>query len=267
MKIIKGKKSRPRRIVLYGTHGIGKSTWAANAPSPIFASTEDGLDDIGCDRTPLIKNLGAFNEAISSITGNPHDYKTLVVDSVDWLERLIWRAVADENNKASIDEISYYRGYNLAVRHWDFVLSSLENLRQTRNMAIILLAHARAVKTEPPDGESYTRYEPDLHKNISPLLQEWADEVLFTTYKIIRIKKGEGFNERYQAIGDGERTVYTSEKPTHLAKRRINMPDEIPLDWSEYAGYIKQSYAGNINGTVVDGSSKKTQKKETVNDG
>ena len=269
MKIIKGKKSRPRRIVLYGTHGIGKSTWATHAPAPIFISTEDGLDDIGCDRTPLIKSLSAFNEAVSYLIGNPHDYSTVVVDTADWLERLIWRAVAQENNKSSIDDIAYYRGYNLAIRHWDFILSSLEELRQSRNVAVILLAHAKSTKIEPPDGESYSRYEPDLHKNVSPLLQEWADEVLFASYKINRIKKGEGFNERFQAIGDGERVVYTCEKPTHLAKRRIQMPDEIPLDWNTYLEHIKQSYASkpadNINGIVVDGSSK--PKKETADYG
>lgn len=276
MQIIKGKKRRPRRIILYGPHGIGKSSWAAHAPSPIFISTEDGLDDIGADRTPLIADLGVFHGVVSDLIQQPHDYKTVVVDTLDWLERLVHKRVAAENDKPSIDDIAYYRGYLLAKPHWDLILSSLETLRQSRNVAIVLLAHACAVKIEPPDGESYTRYEPDLHKNISPLLQEWADEVLFAGYKINRIQQNEGFDrKRHIAVG-GDRVVYTCEKPTHLAKRRIAMPDEISLDFGTYIYYLQQSYAeadnkngngkNNINGIVVDGSSKpKKEEKEPAN--
>ena len=32
--------------MLYGTHGIGKSTWGAMAPDPIFIQTEDGLAEV-----------------------------------------------------------------------------------------------------------------------------------------------------------------------------------------------------------------------------
>jgi len=265
MKIIQGKRARPRRVVFYGVHGIGKSTWAAHAPSPIFLTTEDGLDDIGVDRTPMIRTLGEFNAAVSDLVTQPHDYRTVVVDSIDWLEQLIWKTVADEKNKDSIDEISYFRGYGFALKHWAFVLSSLEHLRNERNIGVILIAHAKSMKIDPPDGESFNRYEPDLHKTVAPLIQEWADEVLFARYKVDAIKKGEGFNERTIAIG-GERTVYTCESPAHLAKRRIAMPDTIAMDWNVYANHIKEAQAGhaggNINGTVVDGSSKP---KETNN--
>ena len=262
MQIITGKKNRPRRIVLYGPHGIGKSTWAASAPAPIFLSTEDGLDDIGVDRSPMITDLHALHGHISWLITQPHNYQSAVIDTVDWLERLIWHDVARKADKSSIDEIPYYRGYNLAVQHWDFILSSLENLRHERNMAIVLLAHTKSMKIDPPDGESYTRYEPDLHKNAGPLLMEWADEVLFAGYKIDLITKGEGFDKRHVAIG-GDRVVYTTEKPTHLAKRRITMPDEIPLNWASYAAQVKKAYANNnISGVVVDGSSKPSEKEE-----
>ena len=52
-KIHTGKK--PPRIMLYGTEGIGKSTFAAQAPSPIFLPTEDGLGEIDCASFPLCK--------------------------------------------------------------------------------------------------------------------------------------------------------------------------------------------------------------------
>ena len=271
MKIIKGIVKRPRRVLLYGTHGIGKSTWAASAPSPIFLTTEDGLSDIGVDRTPLLKDLGAFNNWVSDLLTQTHEYRTVVVDTLDWLERLIFNDVAQSAGKDSIEDFGYGKGYGLALTQWEFVLKSLGYLRD-KGMAVILLAHARIVKVEPPDRDSYTRYEPDLHKSVSPMLQEWVDEVLFATYKMDVKQSNEGFNKkRGQAIGDGERVVCTCEKPTHLAKRRVQMPDEIPLKFAAYANYLKSAkpeangngngngHAANIAGMVTNGSSKQPE--------
>lgn len=258
MEIIKGKKAKPRRVMLYGTHGIGKSTWAANSPNPIFLACEDGLDDIGADRTPLLKDAGEFNSCMSQLINEPHEYKTIVVDTIDWLEKLIWSYTASKNNKKSIEEISYGKGYSLALAGWEWVLKTLDALRESRGMSVVLLAHACITKHSPPEGDPYDRYSPDLHKTVAPMLQEWCDEVLFARYEINTITRDEGFGRnRARAIGSGERIVFTSEQPTHLAKRRLKMPDQIPLDWSEYQKHWPTGGSSNIGGLVVNGSSKK----------
>ena len=56
MKFISGKKPKPRTTVLYGVHGVGKTTWAAQAPNPIVVDVEDGSADLDVTRTPVIKN-------------------------------------------------------------------------------------------------------------------------------------------------------------------------------------------------------------------
>jgi len=276
MKIITGKRKRPRRILLYGTHGIGKSSWAAKSPSPLFLQTESGLDDIGADRTPLLTQFsdvprgGERDQSVeywlNCLMHEEHEYKTVVIDTLDWCERLIWQEVANDNGVEVVGDIGYGKGYQLTLTHWNRLLDTLDTLLEKRGIGIILLAHSKDVRVEPPDGDTYTRYEPDLYKNVAPLLQEWCDEVLFANYEVNQIAKDEGFNRtRHIAIG-GERVVYTREMPAHLAKRRIDMPDKIALEWNTYAGYVKAAYAGaepgNINGIVKDGSSK-PQKKES----
>lgn len=264
MKVIKGTERRPRRVLLYGTDGIGKSTWAAQAPGAIALQTEDGLADIGIDRSPVLRDLGSFNGWVSDLLNQEHDYRTVIVDSLDWLERLIHDQVATEAGKSHIEDIGYGKGYLQALKHWDFILRALDHLRVHRGMAVILLAHARITKFASPDSDSYDRYGPDLHKAASPMLQEWADEVLFATYRVDVIKQDEGFNrERTRAVGVGERIVHTTEGPTHLAKRRIKMPDVLPLDFNEYAKHVANGKPspGNVDGIVKDGSSKK---KETT---
>lgn len=41
-----GRENRPPRIMIYGSEGVGKSTFGASAPSPIFIQTEDGLGEL-----------------------------------------------------------------------------------------------------------------------------------------------------------------------------------------------------------------------------
>lgn len=269
-KVLRGTERRPRRVLLYGTHGIGKSTWAAKAWKPLFLATEDGQGDIGCDRTPPLKNLAAVNSWISDLVQQEHDYQTVVIDTLDWLERLIHEHVAIAANKPSIEDIPYGKGYVFAVQHWDFLLKSLEHLRTSRRMAVILLAHAKITAFRSPDADTYDRYEPDLHKNVSPMLQEWCDEVLFATYKVGTVQRSEGFNRtRTRAVGKCDRIVLTSEGPTHLAKRRIWLPDEMQLNFDEYKHYVTPGEPtinadGNIQGIVANGSSK-PQPEESVN--
>ena len=59
-----GKAAAPRRVMLYGTHGIGKSTFGAMSPKPIFLQTEDGLGEIDCDKLPLTES---FEQAIAAL--------------------------------------------------------------------------------------------------------------------------------------------------------------------------------------------------------
>jgi len=156
MKILTGKRPRPRRILLYGIHGVGKSTWAATAPRPIFLNIEDGLDDIDCAHTDHIIDHGGVIGAISWLIQNGQDFDTVVIDTLDWLEQLVFKQVAESKGEGNIEDIGYGKGYTFALKSWDFLLKGLEELRK-RGKTIILLAHARISRFNDPNGESYDR--------------------------------------------------------------------------------------------------------------
>ena len=50
---------------------------------------------------------------------------------------------------------------------------------------------------------------------------------------------GKGFQERKKAVGSGDRVLKTAGAAAFLAKRRIQMPDTIPLSWSAYMEYVE----------------------------
>lgn len=168
-----------------------------------------------------------------------HDYKTVVIDSADWLERLIWSMVCEASGKKFITDFAYGKGYGEAAKRFENYLRDLEKCR-ARGMHIVIVAHAQVARFESPDTESYDRYTPKLHRDTSAMLQEWADEVLFATYEVFTAKSEEGFGRtRAIAVGDGRRILKTTEKPSHNAKNRLGLPDEMSLDFSEYVQFLQ----------------------------
>ena len=262
MKITRGKKIVPRRVLLYGTHGIGKSSWAAQAPDVLFLNLEDGLNDIDVAKTEHLIRLEQVMEALTFLATQKHDFKWVAIDSVDWLEALIHAEVAREAGKATIGDIGYGAGYKSAVAYWDKILTMLDWLRTEaeRKLGVILLAHTAVKKYTDPMTDSYDRYQPALHETAAATLQEWCDEVLFASYRVHTRKQDEGFGkERVIAGGSGERLIRCTETPGALAKNRLSLPETIDFSWAAYAAHFAQPTNGNIGGIVVDGTSKKVE--------
>jgi len=240
-KIHTGKRPAPPRLLLYGIEGIGKSSYAAQAPSPIFIPTEDGLGQIDCASFPLAKQLTEVEQSLSALAKEPHEYQTVVLDSCDWLERLIWDDLCRISNATTIEKVDggYGKGYIAALGFWRGILDQLDVLHKQRNMAVILIAHAKIERFEDPESSAYDRYSPRLHKHASALLTEWVDAVLFAARKFRTQTEDIGFGrERTIAVGvgqeGGERILRTVGGPSWVAKNRYNLPYELPLSWEAF---------------------------------
>ncbi|MFG0243653.1 MAG: ATP-binding protein [Phycisphaerales bacterium JB054] len=239
-QIERGTQTAPRRVMVYGTHGIGKSTFGAMAEHPIFVQTEDGLANIDVDRFPLATRYSDVLTVLGELYTAEHEYRTIVIDSLDWLERLIWGEVCAKRGVESIEDIGYAKGYIFALTQWREILTGLDALRNERGMQVVLIAHAQIEKFANPETDTYDRYSPRLQKLASALVQEWCDEVLFASYRVHTKTTKEGFDrKRTQGVGTGERIIRTTERPAHVAKNRLNLPDEIPLDYRVYAAFVR----------------------------
>jgi len=238
-QVVRGRTPMPPRIMAYGTHGIGKSTLGASAPEPIFIQTEDGLNEIDCARFPLARSVEDVLAAMGALYTEEHSFQTVVVDTLDWLEQLIWQQVCKEHGVKSIDAIGYGKGYRFALTHWRTVLEGLNALRNERGMMVLLLAHSKVEKFENPETDNYDRYEPRLHKDAAALVQEWCDAVLFLNYRVFTKASEEAFGRKaVKALGTGERIIRTTERPYCLAKNRYGMPEELPLSWEAIAACL-----------------------------
>ena len=222
---------QPPRIMVYGPHGLGKTTFGASAPNPIFILTEDGLGRLEADHFPLATKFSDVQESLKALQGE-HDFQTVVIDSLDWLDNLIWEQI---NGQYEAKDLAYGKGAVIAADLWRKVLDDLTALR-SKGMASILLAHCEIKRFDSPEVEPYERYQPKLQARSSALVQEWCDVVGFANYKTIVKSSDVGFNNKVsRGISTGERLLYTSEKPAYLAKNRYSLPDSLPLDWSALA--------------------------------
>jgi len=231
-------ESKPPRVVLYGIRGIGKTTWAANAPSSIFLLTEDGLGEIDVPHFPLVKDYDEFCQYLRMLYEEENEFKTIVIDTLDWLETIIWDSIAKKHGVSNVDALGYGKGYLFAMELWMELVKKFNKLRD-KGFAIVCLAHSEIKSFSPPDTDPYDRYQIKLHKMAAAKIEEWSDVVLFANYKTYVQKNRKPVN------AEQERVMFTTNKPAWFAKNRYSLPEELPMDFSALLNNIKKGKKEN----------------------
>lgn len=239
---------KPQRIVLYGLHGIGKTSFAASAKKPIFVITEDGLGELDVPHFPLANTFEEVLEALGALGSGEHDYETVVIDSLDWLQPLVWDATCRRLNVKSIEEPGYGKGYVENMREWDIFFDYITALRNVKGMTVIMIAHNEIVRVEDPVHPAYDMHDLKLHKKACARVKEFADIIAFATMStIVTTEKGAFNKTRARAIDDmsNGRILCLSPSAAYVAKHRTNMPDKIPFVWTEFEKYLPTKTGGN----------------------
>lgn len=239
--VTKGRVERPMRVLLFGVEGVGKSTFAANAPSPVFLAAEDGTAQLDVARFPEPKTWRDVFDAVDELTNGEHEYKTVVVDTLDWLEPLCWDHVVTKASSPkikSIEDFGFGKGYVAALDEWRLLLAKFEQLRLRRGMHVIFLAHSWIKTFKNPEDEDYDRYELKLHAKAGGLLKEWSDAVLFTRYETFT--NTDEKTKRSRGVSTGARVIHTQRTAAWDAKNRYDLPETLPLDWHAFAEAVKR---------------------------
>ncbi|MBY5992492.1 ATP-binding protein [Ferrimonas balearica] len=232
---------RPPRIILYGGAGIGKTTFGAYAPDPVFIFSEDGAGSLSVNAFPLVKSFSDLMSAADSLLRGDHHFQTVVIDSLDHIEPLIWAETCRRHGWQDIESPGYGKGYVSASEVWREFLSAIDALRNERHMGIIYLAHDEVRQVNDPMSEPYDRHQIKLHKRASELAQEWVDCVLFATKKLVIVQDDAGFNKKIaRGVSTGQRVMLTHGEPAYLAKNRYNLPAELPLEWAAFENAFNQ---------------------------
>jgi len=239
----KVKATEPPRIVLYGVQGIGKTSLGADFPAPVFIQIEEGTPgDLELTSFGRLKTFDEVMDAFGSLYAEDHEFKTVVVDTLDALEPLVWAKACQINGWKSIEDPGYGKGYVAAEDVWRDYVEAVNALR-SKGMIVLQIAHCETVKHEPPGMEPYARYHIKLHKRAGALISQEADVVAFVNYDVNLKKVDTGFNKtKTHAEGGGLRLIHFEERPAFLAKNRYGMPAKMTLKrgqgYAEMAKYF-----------------------------
>lgn len=230
-KVQTGVVEQPAMLMLYGTEGVGKTSFAADAPKPIFCDLESGTNFLNVARFPKPESFTQVLQYIQELASTDHEYKTFVVDTLDALEALNWDEICKEKNWKSIKQGDWGSGYTYALDKWREFLAHLQVLRSKMN--IILLAHSQVKSiNDPRHPVSYDKHLIKLQQKAADLIKENVDGVFFATYEV-HVKAGQD-GKKGKAYGDGNRLIYTQGRPAFEAKSRYAIPEEIPLSWIDF---------------------------------
>lgn len=226
-------KKMPSKIALYGVPKIGKSRLAAQWPDPFFIDIEGGLDYLGAEvnATP---RLNSYDDVIAWLK---HIYesddlnpKTIIIDSIDWLESLAQARLVKLNNAKGINdpaikEFAYFKGVMAAAEDAIKAIKWLDAIYEKKSTTAILIAHSEVKTVDLPNQDAYSRHQLKLSKIFSAKVTEWADLVLFADYSFHVSKDGK--------TSEPKPVLFAGGSAAFVGGGRMLLSKEIPLNYAE----------------------------------
>lgn len=244
MQISTGKIMRSQRGVIYGCEGVGKSTFASKFPKPLFADLEGGTAHLDVPRISDLNTWETLLSCIDELIADKQGFKTFVLDTADWAERLCIEFLCKKYKKTGLEDFNYGKGYQYLAEEYARMLANLSKL-QNSGMHVLVLAHSTIKKLElPEENGTYDHYELKCSKTVSPLIKEWSDGLLFANYRTYIQASANG---KGKAVGGKERVLYTEHTAFCDAKNRWGLTGVLPLTFESVKSVFDGSKVPNTS--------------------
>jgi len=266
-EIEEGVVEAPERIAVIGAGGIGKTTFAACAPRPIMLDVEKGsrrFKHVGRNKEQL-DSWPKLKAAVDWLRNKPHPYKTVVLDTLDRAEALCWQYLCELDGVRTIENFQkgYGKGYTAAYEEFRSLFGQLEQLLETRDMHVIILAHPKVEKVNNPISADYSRHTFKVHSSVGNLMYEACDHVLFAQWDI-RVDDTLYSDDKYRAIGGEKRFITTVGSPGLIAKTRVGMPSRIPMAFHDFICFLAQAGSTRLLRETVHENARRYGDAETL---
>lgn len=233
------KRTSPPAIAIYGTPGVGKTSLAAEFPAPIYLFVEGEEPPDGIDLpSDQITSFNGLLDTFADLLDSEHEFKTVIIDSLDKVEPMVWAATCARNGWDAIDSndkgapTAFGKGFLGADVEWAEYHEAVSALTRA-GMYVVQILHSETKPFNDPLVDSYDRYRPKLQKRALDHVVENCRALLFvnrrTSVKQVEAAFGGKKTTKPEGMSGAERIIHTDERAGFYAKNRFNgCPAQIP---------------------------------------
>ena len=187
-----------RGVLLIGPPKVGKTTFAGGAPRPVFVQADEaGLSVLpegmphavptAWDRYPgSDPSEPTVISLVRSILEGEHEYGTLVLDTVNRIELLLWRWICKIGQVDSIEMFGggYGKGYTRALEEVNRLIDMLHGLKSRRGMHWIAISHQVTKTAKDATQDDYERAMMQLNEKAAGAWEGAVDTIIYAQPEI-----------------------------------------------------------------------------------
>lgn len=200
-------------VIVYGPPGIGKTTFCSKAKKALFLASEPGQDFLSTYQI-RVRDWEHFLEIVDVIGKGEHDFKTIVLDTIDNLYDMCSVYMRKKLNIDHESDLKYAKGWRMTREEFMRGIVRLSLMPY----GLFMISHAETKTIKSKDDITQTREVLSLPPGVSLALEKLAGEMFFCDFE-----------------DDGRRIIRT--KPTSAYRAKDNsgrLPDTLDLDYEEF---------------------------------
>lgn len=207
-----------RFLCIYGPEKVGKSTFGAKLPRPLFCNFEVGTNYLPV-RPVNIDKWSTFKQVLRQLERpEAHDhYDTVVIDTVSEAYAACEQFICAQNAVQRIGEIPYGRGYADTKREFESALRKITML----GFGLCCICHAEKKTIPGPDDSTIDTMQPAMPTRAADVVNRMVDIIAY-------------IDQRFDENGESIRRFITRRTPTVLAGSRLPYLDPvIPFSYED----------------------------------
>jgi len=239
----------PPLMTIYGTVGVGKSTFASGFPKAFFFDFEGRTShianitrdsDYGID-LPKLTHWHQLINAVRELATT--DFETIVFDGVTKLQNFVWEEVGRQLNHDNPRNIPYGQGYARAGELFALLMHEAKELQRNHKKTIIFIDHEKVKEDDQgvANVQTFSKYFPECMNGVSKILLKESDYIFRLTEDISLIEDKKTGETR--AIFN-ELVLHTDRKHNveSILKSSLPLPLKIKASYNDFRNEYKAAY-------------------------
>lgn len=172
-KTAKNNNLSDQITLIYGRAKIGKSTLCSYFDQALFIATEPGLNHLEVYRVDC-NSWEKFLSTCAEIAKGQHEFKTIILDTVDNLITFCSDYVCRENGISHPSELPHGKGWGMITSEFNRAIVKLANLPY----GLVIVSHSKSEEVETKT-KKYSRTTIDVSGKNQNVILNLMDLILF----------------------------------------------------------------------------------------